>query len=174
MGIMTFGSNRLYWMHFIFSGQAFNLFEKFTVTTAVNQYLQIKTPATGVIHITDISIIPNGEEITINAIEAPTVTDGTTAVTPNNMDRRSAQTALGTFGISVFNNPTAVSGGTIIESLYLPGIAGTAQTSKGGGQGKGLSERVLKPNTDYILEIINNGATTSDVQLNIFLYWSSN
>lgn len=164
-------TNRVYWMQFIFAGQAYNMQYKFTVAQGASVEIEIITPADFLIHITNKYASTSSDEIDIELIEDPaTVTDGTTAIPSFNMDRRSAKTSA----LQIYSDPTAITGGTVIESLYLPGFGGLLPTLSNGQVGQGLSERVLRPSTKYIFRATNNGTASATIQYNWFWYQSSN
>ena len=96
-----------------------------------------------------------GGPFTVDVVEAPTITDGTTPVIARNMNRNSAKTHQAIF----FSDPTAVSGGTVIETLLLP-AGGVGSNTSGVGSTLG-AERILKQNTDYVIRIANAGGAST-------------
>jgi hypothetical protein len=110
----------------------------------------------------------SGGPFTFNLIESPTLTDGTTSFTAPNMNRRSAKTHQAQF----FSDPTNISGGTIIETLFIPSSGGGSNAA-GGGNTVGV-ERILKANTDYVIQATNSGGQTSTLYTNILFYESGN
>jgi hypothetical protein len=82
------------------------------------------------------------------ALEAPTVTDGTTAITPQRINR---DTNIATT-LTLYSNPSSISGGTTLVDVVLP--------SGGNKTGGGATDSVfwtMKPNTDYVASIENLG-----------------
>lgn len=109
-----------------------------------------------------------GGPFTLYLIESPTLTDGTISFTAPNMNRRSTKTHQAQF----FADPTNISGGTIIETLFLPASGGGANAA-GGGSTIG-AERILKPNTDYLIQATNSGGQASTLYTSILFYESGN
>jgi len=70
----------------VFDGYVFSGFAKYTVTSSATSYLQIKTGDDVICFILD-AVVTNGDQIALKLFEAPTVTDGTTAVTLINRNR---------------------------------------------------------------------------------------
>jgi hypothetical protein len=110
----------------------------------------------------------SGGPYTLNLIESPTLTDGTISFTAPNMNRRSTKTHQAQF----FADPTNISGGTIIETLFLPSSGGGTNAA-GGGNTVG-TERILKANTDYIIQATNSGGQNSTLYTSILFYESGN
>lgn len=107
---------------------------------------QFKTPAN-----VDVSLVATmltaAAESLVTFIEAPTVTDGTTAISGFAINRQ------GTIDpqLSIYSDPTEISGGGEIGAVYLPG---------GRGQSPGFAAvtdviRTLKRDTDYIVQATN-------------------
>lgn len=106
-----------------------------------------------------------GGPITVTVTEAPTVTDGTIAITAVNMNRLSTKMHTAQF----FVDPTAISGGILLDTLYLPA---TGPNSTGfAGEG---AERNLKPNTDYMLTATNSGSQDSTFWTRVIFFESGN
>ena len=114
-------------------------------------YFQVKTGAlkTTFSHYDLISVTEN---MRMTVLEAPTITDGTTQVTPINVNRISPDTALTRF----YTNPTGVSGGT---SILLQGFPSGA--NKVGGTINSHFVWTYLPNTSYVVKIDNLGNSTS-------------
>lgn len=124
----------------------------FTASLDGNQttYLQIKTGAVSPL-IVSYSLDSSTEPLKVTALEAPTVTDGTSAVTPYNMNR-----VKGTSPTTLFyTNPTSISGGTTIDiTLVTAGKGGGAEAGSHGAW-------KLKTATSYVwkIEQLTNQAT---------------
>lgn len=89
-----------------------------------------------------------------------------TAVVPINRNRLSSDTTnMQTF----VQNATVTPAGTIIQQAGI-GAAGNPASRSGGGSGA-EQELVLKQNTDYVLTLVPDGATT--VTLSLFWYEES-
>lgn len=97
-------------------------------------------------------------------IEAPTLTTGSTAITPRN--RRRTGTAP-TSGVTVKSDPTSISAGTTIEGPTAFGGGGA-----GGGAGGNYvndQELLLKPATTYLFRITNLAGAAK--ALGLWLFW---
>ena len=144
-------------------GNLFRAFGKFTaIAAAATVNVQIKTGAKS-LYVTAINIAPDAEQITTSLIEDPTITDGTTEVISYNANRNSVIVPTATF----YNDPSAISGGTKIEELFLPGSAGVGQTRSGDRFTEGGITFILKPSSDVVLEIVNGGSGAVDVGWNV-------
>lgn len=155
---------RPYWLQFIFTGQGFLLFEEITVPASDTAFVQIKTGANNFVHIAQTKYASNIDNIKIEIIEAPTITDGTTPITPINLNRVSTNVS----DITAFSDPTAVSGGTIIERLLMKGQIIDQSFPET------IAEILLKKSTDYVLKFTNDSATEANVGFNVFFYESGN
>jgi hypothetical protein len=146
------------------SGQKFNaIVFNDTLANAGTLYMQINAPATGIIKINSITGLAT-DVCLMTLLEAPTeITDGTAAIVPLNRFRANAAYKPGT--LVLFSNPTAITGGGVIERQIL---------GAGGGQGVTVllegDPLVLAQNTKYVLKIENNSG--SSVQAQIRLAWS--
>ena len=92
--------------------------------------------------------------------EAPTVTDGTVAITPVNINRSFSTTPT----MTLYSNPTGISGGTVLTDAAIP--------SGGNKTGGGASNTVfwtMKPNTKYTVQVQNLG--NSDTACTFELAW---
>lgn len=156
-----------YWLNFLFEGQMFTWHNKFSIPATSTVFYEVKTDPLRLHHTFQRSLsVEGGGPITLQLIEAPTLVDGTPIVS-NNLDRRSAKTADTLF----FINPTGVSGGTVIEEMFIP-TGGGPNTSA--ALNAGLTERVLKQGTTYAVSLTNDGAQASTVEVNIIYYESGN
>ena len=134
------------------AGKCYSLSFSASVTAAGILYLQIKTGSKQC-SIMDWHVSGIGQPLTVEAIENPTLTNGTTPVVPYNMNRNSSATATTLF----YSNPSSISSGTVI---FIEAIA----SEKGSG-GSVASEHVwtLKTNEDYLWKITNVGNNTATV-----------
>jgi len=140
----------------IFDGYVFSGFAKYTITASATSYLQIKTGDDAVCFIVD-AIVTNGDQLVLKLFEAPTVTDGSTAVALLNRNRSSSNTV----DTQAYSDPTGVSGGTQLDEYYLGGTYG--QKIVGGEQLGTQLPLKLETNTDYVLSLTNDGASDSDI-----------
>lgn len=151
----------------IHNGIAFTTANKFTLAAAASGYLEIIVPAGAYIHFKPVSMQSDGPKITVQLIEAPTLTTGSTAVIPVNRRR------IGTPAISVVtvkNNPTAVSAGTVLDQDYIGGGSSAGGSTTSGGMAINDNEWVLKPATTYAIKVTNGGSGSADVNIKTFWY----
>lgn len=163
-----FHNQRPYWLQFLFTGQAFTLSHRVTVVSLATTYVQISTNSDRMIHLSNVSIATENEQLQIQLIKEPTFTTGSTPIPVINLDDRSAKTESSNF----YSDPTGVSGGTILFEDMIPQGA----QAQGGliVASIGHFERILDYDTDYIIAITNEGNSATDVMLNITFYESSN
>ena len=150
----------------IHQGKAFTTVNKFTIASAASAYLEMIIPAGAYVHFKPVAMQSDGPKITIQLIEAPTITTGSTAVTPANR-RRIGTPAIST--VTVKSNPTGVSGGTVLDQDYIGGGTGNAQTTSGGAS-QNDNEWVLKAGTTYVIKVTNGGSGSADVNIKTFWY----
>lgn len=157
-----------YWLNFLFAGQMFEWNYKFSVGAGATVYYEGITGTDHLIHILLSKVsVEGGGPYRVNLYEAPTVTDGTIPQPAYNLNRRSAKLLDGI----IYINPTAVSGGTLLERLLIPtgGGPNTAASLK-----PGIAERILKTNTKYVVSITNSGLSAGTAMINNLLYHSGN
>lgn len=148
---MTNYYTRLEPLELALAGKTFEM--SYTVSLTGNQttYFQIKTnnKPTMLVHF---EVSSSAEPLKATLLEAPTMTNGTTAVASYNMKRSSLTTADTTF----FSDPTFTSGGTPINiHIVTAGKGGGAITAESGVW-------VLKTATNYLVKVeqLTNQATT--------------
>lgn len=124
----------------------------FTTSLSGNQTanLQIKTGAVSPL-ITSYTHESSAEPMKATLLETPTVTDGTVAVTPYNMNRIKTGSPTTLF----YSNPTSISGGTAIEIDVITAGKGAGASAQSHGAWK------LKSDTSYVwkIEQLTNQAT---------------
>ncbi len=142
----------------IHKGRMFMATKKATVATTVHTYIGILTGANG-IHYKPATIVTTADALQVTLYEGSTVTGGT-AVDVVNLNRNSANvtTAVAKDGVTPSVN------GTAIGTSFLGGSAGVGQT-RSGGSASGVNEFVLKPNTQYMLDIYNGSTASNTFQL---------
>ena len=91
----------------------------------------------------------NGLAGLLELLEAPTITDGNSPIVALNRNRNSSKKASLT---KIYSNPTAISGGTALESIPFAGnvLSSTVEVTID-------NEWVLKPGTKYLIRLTNNG-----------------
>lgn len=161
-----------YWLQFVFNGRFFKCHHRYTIPAGQTTYMQV-TPGERLWHTIAKrwNFTGNGPLIT-STLEDPTFTVGNTVPTLiANLDRRSAKVPT----TQLFTNPTAVSGGTLADRdiLFAPG-GGTGNAVRGTEQTYGNWERILKPGSDYLVAMQNDGSNTIDLAFDMFFYESDN
>ena len=126
------------------AGKVFDMTFESTLAGLALVYLQIKTGAKKPI-LLGYQLSSSAEPLLAEAFEAPTVTNGTTAITAYNLKRSSAITPTTLF----YSDPTSVSGGTKIQALVVTaGKGGGAVATEAGAW-------QLNINTSYVWKITN-------------------
>ena len=160
-----------YILNFIFSGNVQNIFQQFTVANGATAYIQIQTPPDLFTHIITRQhlVSSNGTGAAqFDLLEAPTLTDGTTPVTVNaNSNRLSAKNTIP----NIFNDPTGVTGGTLIARDIGYGTGNKSANIVGALDSL---ERILLKDTDYVLALTNNTGQSAVIATNMVIYTSSN
>ncbi|NBO56461.1 MAG: hypothetical protein EBU84_18140 [Actinobacteria bacterium] len=148
---MTNFYSRLEPLELALAGKTYEM--SYTVALTGNQttYFQMKSnnKPTMLVHF---EVSSSAEPLKVTLLEAPTMTDGTTAVTAYNMKRDSLNTPTLLF----YSNPTFTSGGTPINiHIVTAGKGGGAITAESGVW-------VLKTSTNYLIKVeqLTNQATT--------------
>ncbi len=148
----------------IHDGVAYSAALVFDLVAAGVSYMEMVTPVTGYVHFRPETIETSGPLILAQLIEAPTLTTGSTAVVPLNRRR------LGTPNVSSLvlkSDPTAVSGGAIIDQTL---VGGTSGKSAGGGSASNNAEWVLKQDTVYAVKVTNSGTETATINIKAVWY----
>lgn len=141
-------------------GRVYNTSLEGSILAGSTAYAQIKTGALKmtVIHYDAVAV---SENMRFTVLEAPTTTDGTTQVTPINVNRNVTTPALTKF----YTNPSNISGGTTILIHGMPSGA-----NKIGGSVEHSETWTIKPNTSYVIKIDNLGNSTSTFFFNMGFY----
>jgi len=122
-------------------------FATLSINNGASSYLQMKTNG-GDIYLLSYGIVTDSARTTEEIIEAPTITDGTTALsTIYNANRQSTDTP----GFDIYTNPTSISGGTIIDKVEQY----EAKKSLGVAGEAGNIRLKFKKSTDYVLKLTN-------------------
>lgn len=128
-------------------GHFFKINEKVVDLADASTYtLHIKT-GSDFAYIQQVKAALSDGPIDIVVTEAPTITDGSTS--PDNVNNLNRDSTL-TPDASFFTDSSSISGGTELETHFVPTGKDTAYT---------LSDDnhwVMKPNTDYIVQFVNN------------------
>ena len=138
------------------------------LATTASMYLEFITPIGKKVSLQAYNVICD-QLVKSEFYEAPTITtEGTTSVPLIQRIRESSNSAL----TKIYNNPSGVSGGTLLRTLVFGNISGQANSIRP------LTPTVadslgfnLKPNTKYIAKITNLSASTTTILfLNLDIY----
>jgi len=116
------------------------------VAGAANAVLEFKTPATGTIKLKAAGH-STGASLKVELVEAPTLTTGSTAVVPVNIDRASSVNSA----VVAKSNPTTISAGTVVDTAFSYEVDPTEYT--------------LKVNTVYMIKVTNTEGTAKDITI---------
>jgi hypothetical protein len=141
-------------------GRVFSISLSGAINSGSTSYAQVKTAAkkVTVIHYDLVSLTEN---MKFTVLEAPTITDGTSEVTPINVNRNSAETAVTKF----YSNPSGVSGGTTILIHGMP-----SGVNKVGGSSDHSQTWSILPNTSYAIKLENLGNSTNTFVFNMAFF----
>jgi hypothetical protein len=145
-------------------GDAYRLSSKISgLTTGNSSHIEIQT-GDNKVYVTAVLFAPSDGGIDITLKEGASISGGTSNSVPvYNVDRTSTNTLDVSF--TSYDNAATVTGGTIIERLYLPG------TGKDSGENFVTGLRfILKPNTTYVRTITNNSGGDVDVGVGAEFY----
>lgn len=172
MGISSSGFRETpYLRGFTFAGQTYQTFNKFeTVAKDTSVFVELRTPEFKLFHGIGRIIVPTDGPIDIFLIESPTITTpGTTPMPLPSLNRNLTKTAVAQF----FNNPIGVSGGTIIQHIFIPGGTGVGNQPPSFTIPSG-TERIYKKDTTYVIQILNSAVGNIDVMYEFTWYESGN
>ncbi|EPY2274810.1 hypothetical protein ACXAUS_003720 [Clostridium sporogenes] len=159
--------NQPYWLGFVFAGQAFTVSCRKIVLPGKSLNIQISTGKNTITHIKDQRIISQGEQLGIKLIKNPKFTPGTKKIPVINLDDRSKIKA----DTSFYYDASSIQDGIILEENLIPRFS----FSQGGTPIESASfERILQYDTNYILQIKNEGFCSTNVMLNMAFYESGN
>lgn len=147
----------------IHKGNVFSVLYKNSILASSSVYIQIKT-GTKSMHLKPTNFSTDGDKFTISFFEEPVLQDGVTPVTIINRNRNSVNTPLTVF----YSDPTVTSDGTKIDEFYLGGSYG--QKITGSDIISGVDEFILKPNTNYLYKITNEGVSDAIIMTKLFFY----
>lgn len=141
-------------------GRVYNVSLNASITAGATSWAQVKTNAKKVT-VVHYDLVALSENMRFSVYETPTITNGTTAVTPICVNRNVTEAATTQF----FTDPTGVSGGTLILIHGMPTGA-----NKIGGSAEHAETWVLKPSTSYALKLENLGNSTTEFVFNMGFY----
>ena len=133
--------------------------DKVTLLTETNKYIGFTTPArsTTRIWLRIPKLSPSADNACLEVYENSSYTGGA-AITPQNHERESSHEAY----ISPVNNPTIVTEGDFMVSVFAGGGTGVGQTSAGSTE-EPSSEWILKGETSYLIKIINDSSDSNTI-----------
>lgn len=147
----------------IHQGILFSVLHKMSIATGTTAYIQIKT-GSKTVHFKPTNLATDADKFAIEFLENPTLTDGTIPITVVNRNRTSDNLPETVF----YSDPTNVSEGIRIDEFYIGGSVGRKAT--GGDIIAGVNEFILKPNTNYVFQITNEGTTDGVIMMRMFFY----
>lgn len=141
------------------NSQLYQAFNKFTITAGTTKKLGLTMPANKQIRIFPATIVSSVDKLTFKVYEGSTFTGGT-VVSSFNQDRNSTDTS----DVILTEDPTVTVNGTQFVQAYLPGSTGVGQTRTGANSG-GETFWKFKPNTKYVVELVNDSLSDNIVQI---------
>ncbi len=145
-------------------GNLYRASARFDVTQGSTSYLQIKAGNKDVLLVST-SITTDSDQVTFDLIEGSDITDGTTEININNVNRSSANTPE----LVAYTNPTVNSVGDVIEYGFLPGSTTSGSRRVGAGISTAI-DWVLESATSYLRRIVNSGDGDVTVNINALFY----
>ena len=155
---------------YIHEGIFYESYNKFTLAGGATRVVTIKPAAGTYLHYRPTNLVTSADKVTIEFYEGATLTAATgTAATPSNHNRNSTLASK----VTLLDAPTVTANGTKFAQVYIPGATGTGGTRTGASAGVSNSEWVLKPNTVYMVKVINGSSGSNDIQINFQWYEES-
>jgi hypothetical protein len=139
-----------------------------SVASSGELLIQLDVPANDYVHLKKWSLWTDSPIAKLEIVEAPTLTDGTTAI--NIVNKRRVGTPDASL-CSAFSDPTAISGGTILETTYVGG--GGTGGFKSGGTNSVEDEYVLNPSTTYLFRVTNLDSSARTCAIHMLWYEES-
>lgn len=136
--------------------------------------IQFKTPQrdVSIVHWKHITLYSNGNNVMIQLIENPQLTNGTNTIVSHNRSRPRVKKQS---DAQIFSNPVGVTGGEILETFYILGAA----DSQGQGNSRVTStgdninldvEWVLDTDTNYVIRVTNNDPSIP-ARYGMWVFW---
>jgi hypothetical protein len=151
------------------AGICFKAFRKYpSVSASGRVYAELRTGSTKIINALSRLVISSGGPINVNVYEAPTILYvGTNLMIKTNLNRNSVITPTATLYI----DPSGISGGTVIDQIYLPAIVGSRNPP---AINRPIElDFIYKVNTTYIVEMFNNDNAANDIYYEFTWYEES-
>jgi hypothetical protein len=125
-------------------------------------YMELIIPTGLNVHLKEVELYTDGTAALLTILEAPTITNGTTAITPLNRNRTAGLTSQ----IVAYSDPSAISAGITLDT-FTKGV--NASFAVGGD--KNDREWILKGGTKYLIEVQNKNASVAAIMyMNAFWY----
>lgn len=143
------------------AGRMFSARVEASIASDASLYMQIKIPEGIEMHLKEFTLYTPGSSATLTITENPTVTDGTTGVTPKNRHRASSNPSV----VTIYSDPTSISGGDELDSVTYEG--GNPQDAVGD---RSTDREWVLVEGDYIFELVNNDASTQIMSMEGYWY----
>jgi hypothetical protein len=152
--------------HYIHQGEYYTFSDYITMLTNTTYSIGFKTPSSIYdIHIRATVITCNSDSLRMLFYENSIYSGGSNG-SPLNHNRKSSNvTKMQEFKYGV----TVSNAGTLLLPIYLAGATGVGQSRSGSGSATQY-EWVLKQNTNYAIQFVNNSAGSNIVNYNINWY----
>jgi hypothetical protein len=144
--------------HEVHEGHAYKVFQSSASLANNGTFLFELITGTAVPHMKAVRAFTNGTSGKLEIIEAPTITDGNAALTPQNRRRTGTPPAS---GVTVYSNPTSISAGTILAEFYFTGKAEFTADQL---------EMILKAGTKYLYRFTNTSGGAAVCSAELFWY----
>jgi hypothetical protein len=151
----------------VHKGLLFSATHKFdSIASGATVYLAVTTPANVEVHFKAALIVTDAEKVLVTVTEGAAYSGGS-QVSTFNRNRNSTNAAAAT----VMTGVTGVSGGTAIDVDYLGGGASAGPKATAiGTEVAGVTEWALKPSTNYVISVRNDGASAASVIIKLIWY----
>lgn len=152
---------------YIHFGGLFTAYTKNTLEAGGVRHISFKTPInTKYVHYRNETVSTSADKVTIELYEDATVTAGTgTLKTPINHRRIAPHESMSL----VRDGVTVTAEGTLIGQSFIGGGEGAGQ-NRAGQEISEKNEKVLKPDSMYVVKIINGSTTSNIIQCNPMWY----
>lgn len=156
-----------YRLRMVRQGNFFALGHRYTIPANETRFLEGRFASNRFVTSIARTFVTNGPNVTVDLLENPTIgTPGTTAILIHNLNRNSTKVAQ----TQAFSDPASVTGGTVIDSVFLPGSGTGVGQAAGSVVQEAQIEQVLKLGTPYVLRIINGNNASVQVQVTLLFY----
>ena len=151
----------------VHDGMVFHANNRFTnLANGATRDILFSVPADSFPHVRAALYSIEAGPVDILAYEDTTTSADGTAVTLFNRNRNSSKTP----DVTITAGPTVTDVGTLIHDRYVPSAGGQGQNHVGVITPSFGEEWILKPNTKYLLRLINNSGAAIDGTIEIIWY----